>query len=188
MTDDTTENTTGHVKDVDWIKFNVLRNALYHTGRRRFFETWNKIFNFVVILLGTAAVMSTATNVLGIDPRWVGVGVAFVGALQLVFDFGSAASLHRRLQRDYYHLLAEIEETRKPTEASISKWQAHLLRITADEPPTLRARDAKAYNDALDSMETYDEDQRLEIPWYQTILGGLFTFEGHSYRKLSELK
>lgn len=173
--------------DRETIRFNALRNALYHSARRRGLEAWNRVFNFLVVILGTAAVSELLTST-PIDPRWIGAAVATIGALQLVFDFGSKARDHQLLQRDYYQLLAAIEAMVEPTANDLAKWSAEMMRITADEPPTLRALDAKAYNDALDGTGAFDQSERLRIPVLHRILGGVLPFDGYNYRKISEVK
>lgn len=172
--------------DADNIRFNVLRNALYHTARRRHFEMLARWLNLIVILLGAAAIADTLRN-FGIGPVWIGVAVTVVGALQLVFDFGRQASDHQGLQRDYYRLLAEIEAKISPTQEDIARWKGEMIRITADEPPVLRAIDAKAYNDALDATGVYPDDERLVIPFGPRVAGGFLSFEGRSFKKLKEI-
>lgn len=172
----------------DLVRFNVLRNALYHTSRRMTFDRWNRWFNFVVILLGAQAV----TNFMlafGVDLSQVVVGamVAAVGAAQLVFDFGGKARDHQSLQRDYYHLLAEIEESPECSDKDVARWWAQMIRIAGDEPPVLRALDAKAYNDAIGATEIYPQEQRLYIPWHHRLVGQVWAFEGYNYLKLWEL-
>lgn len=169
--------------DADNIRFNVLRNALYHTARRRHYEALSRWLNLIVILLGAAAI-ATPLGGIGIGSVWIGAAVALVGALQLVFDFGRQARDHQGLQRDYYRLLAEIETTTDPDTSLIARWRGDMIRITADEPPVLRAIDAKAYNDALDALDVYPTGERLAIPLLHRLLGGLLTFEGHNYRKV----
>lgn len=169
----------------DNVRFNALRNALYHTGRRMTFERWNRIFNFLVVVLGAAATGGIITHI-GWDPIWPAAAVALVGAAQLVFDFGRSARDHQSLQKEYYNLLADIESEIDPSDDQIATWNSRMTRIAGDEPPTLRALDAKAYNDALDALE-FDRGQRLKVPWLHWALGGLIAFDGHTYPKLSEL-
>lgn len=171
----------------DNIYFNVLRNALYHTARRKSLERLNRIFNFLVIILGAAA-MGDVLDTVGIAFYWPAFLVTLIGSAQLVFDFGGASRDHRDLQREYYNLLAEIEEQTEPKAEFIAEWRGRMFRITANEPPTLRAVDAKAFNDALDASNLFDGGERLLIPLHHRMLQGVLTFEGHTYRKLSELK
>jgi hypothetical protein len=172
--------------DAENLRFNALRNALYHTARRRYFERWNRAFNFMVVLLGAAAI-TDPLQTLGIAQVWVGVAVAAVGAGQLVFDFGGQARDHQSLQRDYYNVLAEMEECDNPTQPQLAGWAGKMTRIAGDEPPVYRALDAKAYNDALGALEIFQDGERVHIPLHQRILGGIFAFDGYTYRKLKEL-
>lgn len=174
--------------DRDQIRFNVLRNALYHTSRRLTFDRWNRWFNFLVIVLGATAVTDwLKTFGIEMSQSIFGVAVAAVGAASLVFDFGGKARDHQALQRDYYHLLAEIEENIDPSPRDLALWYSKMVRIAGDEPPMLRALDAKAYNDAIGATEYYKPDQRLHIPWHHRILGLIWAFEGYDYKKLCEL-
>ncbi len=168
------------------------RNALYHTGMRMAYERWNRVFNFLVLLLGASA-MADAFGRIGIHQVYIEAkaseatpcregrhsrpGVAVIGALQLVFDFGRSARDHQTLQRDYYRLLAEIEACPTDDEDRRARWWGQMIAIAGDEPPVLRARDAKAYNDALDSLDIHDQGERLVIPWYQRLLGSLVSYE-----------
>ncbi|WP_132080751.1 hypothetical protein [Sinorhizobium americanum] len=174
--------------DRDQIRFNVLRNALYHTSRRLTFDRWNRWFNFIVILLGATA-MTDFLSTFGIDVSQsaFGVAVAAVGAASLAFDFGGKARDHQSLQRDYYNLLAEIEENLTPSPQDLAIWQSKMIRIAGDEPPTLRALDAKAYNDAIGATELYGPGERIKIPWLHRFLGQIWAYEGYDYKKLCEL-
>ena len=172
--------------DRDSIRFNALRNALYHSARRRSLERCNRWFNFIVVILGTAA-FGDLLVMTPIDPRWLGAAVAAVGALQLVFDFGSQARDHQLLQRDYYQLLAEVEAVIDATPEMCADWTGRLTKISAEEPPIFRALDAKAYNDALDALETFSQSERIHIPLYQRLLGGVMSFDGYNYRKRAEI-
>ncbi|ORE98690.1 hypothetical protein ATO4_04220 [Aurantimonas sp. 22II-16-19i] len=171
------------------IRFNVLRNAIYHTARRRQFEWWNRFFNFIVVALGAAAIADLTTS-LGISQMAIGAAVAIVGTLQLVMDFGGSARTHQTLQRDYHQLLAEIEEAETPDDAKRRQWDGKMIRIAGDEPPVLRALDAKAYNDAIDATEDggFDRSERLHIGLWPTLLGSFLQFNGTDFKKVSEIE
>lgn len=172
--------------DRENIRFNVLRNALYHTSRRRSFERWNRFFNFLVVVLGAAGVGNLLGR-FGIGQAEIGVAVALVGAAQLVFDFAGASRTHQALQRDYYNLLGDIEEELEPTAEQLAIWYGKMVRIAGDEPPVLRALDAKAYNDAMGAMEYYPAGDRLHLPWYHRLLGRMLSYDGYNFKKISEL-
>ena len=171
--------------DRDNIRFNVLRNALYHSARRRSLERKNRIFNFVVVILGTAA-FGDLFGMAPIGPEILGAAVAFIGALQLVFDFGRQARDHQALQREYYHLLADIEAATDDGMEHCAEWWSRMIRITADEPPVMKGLDARAYNDAADAMEL-PRGERLVVPYLHRMLAGIHPLDGHEYPKRSEI-
>ncbi|HFB98786.1 MAG TPA: hypothetical protein ENJ62_06570, partial [Bryobacterales bacterium] len=72
--------------NLEGLRFNVLRNALYHRERRRWLERTSRFLNLAVILLGTAAVADLLASS-GFS-TWIGIAVALTGSLQLVYDFG----------------------------------------------------------------------------------------------------
>lgn len=71
-------------------------------------------------------------------------------------------------------------------DAKCAAWASKMARIAGDEPPVLRALDAKAYNDEFDALEFSDPGERLYIPWWHRVLGSLQSFEGHTYKKRSK--
>jgi hypothetical protein len=144
------------------IKFNSLRNAIYHSSRRRFFELLSRFLSFLVVVSGTAAVAQLHP----LDPRLMAALAAIIGAAQLVFDFNGRARLHEKLQVKYYDLIAVIDGTIKPDDVDLTKWRASLWQIYADEPPPMRALDAIAYNAAYDDLGFKAEAHLKLQPWH----------------------
>lgn len=169
------------------VRFDTLRNALYHTARRRFFERWNRNFNFAVVMLGTA-VVADLTEFAAIPALWSGAAVAVIGTLQLVLDFGGQAREHQTLQREYYHLLADIESVIEPTDQQCAEWYSAMLRITANESPIYRVIDSEAHNDAIDAMDFFDQGERLIVPFWCKPFGSLCTFNGRNFKKVCEVE
>lgn len=169
------------------VRLNVVKNVLYHHARRRVYETWNRFFNFLVIVLGTAAA-SDFLDAYGITQVRVGLATAIVGALQLVIDFGGKARDHRELHQRYTRLLAEIEKRENVDLEQCAAWRSEVINISADEPPILHAIDAKAYNDALARVGSFDlSKERLVIPAYHQLLAGFLYFDGYTYKRASEV-
>jgi hypothetical protein len=145
----------------EWdIKFDALRNAIYHSARRRFFELLNRSLSFCIVISGTVAVASVTKW----DVAWPAAVAAVFGALQLVFDFAGRAHIHGNLQRRYFELIADIDAKTAPLEQDIAKWKSTLSLIYADEPPPMRALDAIAFNKACDSLGC-PEDRRHVSSW-----------------------
>lgn len=131
-------------------RFDALRNALYHTERRSFLDLLNRIISLAVIVLG-AGVVSKVSKQIGIEEVYIELGVVIAATAQLVFDFGGQARKHDFLQKRYYELLAEIESNFRPTEDDKIKYSAKMALICSEEPITMRALDAVAYNQAVDA-------------------------------------
>ena len=157
----------------------ALRNALYHEARYRFLDGINRWFNFMVIVGGTGTAAQLAKN----HPDaavWLGGSVAVIGALQLVFDCAGRAYRHDTLQRRYYELLAEIDCELSPTSEVCARWKADISRISADEPPTKRALDAVADNQATNALIGGDRP-RLKITKWQSLTRQLFAHNSGAF-------
>jgi hypothetical protein len=164
-------------------RFDALRNALYHTERRNFLDLLNRSINFLVIVLG-AGVVGKAAGSAHLNSDWLELSVVFVATGQLVFDFGTRAREHEFLQRRYYELLAEIEADAGNDPDLARKWSSKLLTISGEEPMTMRALDAVAYNKALDAVcddPEIQERYRQHVGWWQYLMRNIFAFHGENF-------
>jgi hypothetical protein len=169
------------------LKFDALRNALYHTERRSFLDLLNRLLSFLVILFGTA-VVSKLGDKRAVGP-YVEVGTVVLATIQLVFDFGGGARTHDFLQRRYYEFLSEIEEKGIAAEDE-QKLGAKLLLICSEEPMTMRALDAVAYNKAIDatiSDPTRRKRHRIKLNWWQRMMRNLVAFTNTDFAPASPL-
>jgi hypothetical protein len=156
------------------IRFDCLRNAIYHSSRRAFFDFLNRCLSFVVVASGAAAVADFSTGV-GLAPKTFAFIAAMSGLAQLVFDFSGRARTHEFLQRRFYELAAEISDAKNPNEEKLASWRAVLNRLYAEEPPPMRAVDAMAYNAAVDALDR-DKKGRIKLEWYHTLFAQWWPF------------
>ena len=56
------------------IKFDALRNAIYHGARRTYLDLLNRLLNFAVIVLG-AGVAGKAATLFDVKELWLEFGV-----------------------------------------------------------------------------------------------------------------
>jgi hypothetical protein len=157
------------------IKFDALRNAIYHSARRSFLDTLNRCLSFIVVAAGTTAVGDLGAKIGFGSVQFYAAVAALAGALQLVFDFGVRARTHEFLQRRYYELSALVSEVAEPSEKVIAHWDSELQRLYSEEPTPMRALDAIAYNVACESLG-YSHDKRVEVRWYHSLLRQLYPF------------
>jgi hypothetical protein len=165
-------------KKIADLKFEALRNAIYHTARRGVMDTLNRIFSFLVIVSGAAAVGDLGQK-FGVTPQWLAFVAAMAGTTQLVADFGVVARNHEFLQRQFYELIAEIAAVAEPNASQVAAWEAKLNRIYGEEPPPMRALDAIAYNAACESLGR--QDSRVRVTWWQSALRHVLMFTAASF-------
>ena len=166
-------------------RFDALRNSIYHAARREFYDTLNRILNFLVIIFG-AGVAGKVSKLFHVEELWLEFGVLVFATAQLTFDFGSKARTHEFLQRKYKEMLAEMELETAPNPA---KWNSKLHAIAGEEPMPMRALDALAYNAAVDatiSDPVIKRANRLRVPFCHRLLKQLLARSGYEYRLESE--
>ncbi len=158
------EDVDGEISD---LRHMALRNALYHVARRRWLDGWSRFFNLLTILAGTG-IAADLTKGNGQAALVLGGLVTISGALQLVYDFTGRARLHEILQRRYFTLMADIECAASPTGDQCRIWRSEFSRASADEPPTMRALDSIAHNQATFALIGGTEPY-LKVNWWQSL-------------------
>ena len=84
----------------DDLLFGVRRSIRYHSRRQAFFEGVNRWTDFLLLALGSGTVALAVQD----RPSWIlglGLGVALVSSLKLVFAFGVKATQHAQFVRDF---------------------------------------------------------------------------------------
>ncbi|MGO4917673.1 hypothetical protein [Pseudogemmobacter sp. W21_MBD1_M6] len=165
----------------------AMRNALYQAARRRWLEAMDRCFSFSVVALGAAIIVQTVVP-FGVETMYIGAAVVIIGAYHLALDLSGRAREHQTLQQKYYALLARIAQETNPSPETIEFVEAQMTIIAREEPPILRAVDAKAFNDAIAALGHYDDSERLVIPAWMRPLQNVLTFEGYDFKKVSQPK
>lgn len=173
---------------VDDLRFTVLRNAIYHSERRQFLDRMNRLMSLIVVMAGTAAVgdLGTLFGLSG-SAKVMAAIAAFAATIQLVFDLPSKARTHEFLQRRFYELAAEIEESGQAAVEpdAVHRWNSLLNRMYAEEPPPMRALDAVAYNAALESLGRNKAGLIVLTAW-QSISRQVLPFNGVYFPTLGD--
>ena len=113
--------------EYDDLLFGVRRSIRYHSRRQAFFEGVNRWTNFLLLLFGSGTVALAVQD----RPSWIlglGLGVALVSSLKLVFAFAVKATQHARFVRDFTLLEKRLradasEETVRPSPRNVWIWR-----------------------------------------------------------------
>lgn len=167
------------------INFDALRNAIYHSARRNYYDFLNRLMSLLVVAAGAGAVADFEKFFA--SPALLAFVATMAGLFQLVFDFGGKARTHEFLQRRFYELTAEIAQAEKPTPSKIRDWEAALKRLYAEEPPPMRAMDAIAYNAAAESLGS-DKAKRIYVTPWQSFNRYWWEFNGADFPYVSDVK
>ena len=132
------------------LQFELLRSALYHDILQRRFMRVHKGLQFLIIVLGSAAVWAIGGQ-FPIYGQIAGVIIALAGAADLVWDYGGTARDHGALRRQFYDLLTELERS-----GDVASVRARIPAIYAIEPPTHDRTNHRAHNKA--GLSVYGDD------------------------------
>ena len=171
------ERDLGELTDFDKFRMSCLRIARYHEDRERFFAGVHRISMFVVVGSGTASFAS-------FKEFWpyFALIITLAGLLDLVFGISDKARLHGFIRRQMYDLLAQSETDKR----SIEDLKEQLIRISAEEPPYMRAVNELAYNSV---MITWGRDQRhlVQTRWYHRLFRNVISFASTRFRTYDEV-
>jgi hypothetical protein len=166
-------------------RFNALRNAIYHTERKSFLDRLNKTMSFFVVVFTAGVVANVATHI-HLPKEFIELAALLFASLQLVFDFGAKARTHEYLQKRYYEMVSEMEQEQESAgDPEFEKrWSARLLAIAADEPLTMRALDAVAYNNVIDGLYGATHKQyRLHVAPIEYKLRNIFAYQSTNFQE-----
>ncbi|MCW1920842.1 hypothetical protein NX862_18950 [Rhodobacter sp. KR11] len=121
-------------------RYELMRSAIYHDIRADWLGRANRWSLFLTLILGSGAVAALGAQLPTLG-QVSGLFVAAVSALSLVWDFSGQARTHTDLKRQFYRLLADLEDGVPP-----EKVRAQERRLFAEEPPALRVVMAMAEN------------------------------------------
>jgi hypothetical protein len=164
------------------LRFDLLRNAIYHSSRSNFLDMCNRIFVFLAIMFGTTAAADLGSSRLHLSPAFLSTAAAISATISLVGNFAVAARTHSYLQRRCYEMLSEVERLGEISESSLPKLsdiRGQLTTIYGEEPPPMRALDAIAYNAACDSL--FDGKGRLLVSGWQSVFRHFYPYNGTDF-------
>ncbi|RMC37519.1 hypothetical protein [Paracoccus alkanivorans] len=126
--------------------FKLLFSALYHDMAETTLMRWHRLLTMLNLLLGSGAAAAIGAR----HPNWalwMGLAVALIGSLQLVWDFGKVARDHAVLRQRYYDLMADFQRGKSAKEV-----EACMTALYGAEPPIIERLRKRAHNKAGRSL------------------------------------
>jgi hypothetical protein len=163
---------------IDDVEFDCVRSAIYHGARMHFLDLLNRWMMFIVVLSSTAT-MANFILQMGVSPEFFAIISATFAAANIAFGISNSARDHDFLRRKYYELLAKLMEGHAEEDIA-ERVHCDMLRLSATEPPPLRALDAIAYNAALEGMGR-DQSKRIPVSWWESLMRHVYPFNSTDF-------
>lgn len=176
---------------IEKTRMRAMRNGVYHSMRRQFFERCERLGNLAVLLLGAASVAQVAARTIGNDNNAalvIGFLVAVVGGLQLVFNFGGRARDHAMFQARFYGLLAKAERPGEDPDRIAAEIESEMATFYGEEPPTYHVVNAIAYNAVQESFGRSDKSALIRISPGQNLLKNILHYSSHDLKTFGEIE
>jgi len=154
--------------------FNIAVSNNYHRKRQRFFDLLDKGTKAATVLVGASLMGEAVKRNLPL----AAATVSGLGLLSLVFGYGDRKQAHKELAEAFMQLQAQIDLVGPAvyTEAQLCTWEADLVRITAKEPPNLRALVTICQNEQAVALGHPGVVHRLA--WHKRMLANWISFDG----------
>jgi len=173
-------------KQIDGLKFNLSRNAMYNAAREGWYASLHKLVMFTSAFSGTGAAVTVLGEWNSVISVFFGLFVAFATTSDLVFNLSGNARLHNGLRQRYFSLLAELESSEIDQEL-LKSINDRLYRIYGEEPPTMRALDAMMWNQArLSLYEDVNDADLISLKWNEKFFCQLWAFHHQRFHEGSK--
>ncbi|MDR0516875.1 MAG: hypothetical protein LBH25_07520 [Fibromonadaceae bacterium] len=97
----------------------------------------------------------------------VGIIVAVISTISLVFGYSSREQLHNELKRKFVELEKSMIKYRNPAQKTLNEITAERLSIEADEPDVVRTLDILCHNEML-AAQGYGKP--CKIGWIRSLM------------------
>ena len=175
--------------EADKVRFNIKKFRRYHEKRARFFGRWHvgiivlvpmgTLVSFLLLILERNGILKSNL------PMTFAIVVTMITAV-VAFGFSSNVYGKSRLHFKFRAKCIDLEKALLshngvPSTQELKNIQEGLIEIHETCPPIRETLYSICHNETVMAMG-YDEDQRLEIKWYQRLLAN-FIDVGYPIRK-----
>jgi len=163
------------------LKFELLRQAFYHSDELWFFLFVERCTKFVSAMAGTAVVGMAFAN----HPLFaisIGALITILQTIGLVFGISSRAVIHENKRQRYFNLLADLD-SKPATAEAIYRINGEMMRTWGDEPSTKWAVEVMARNSAMAAMKgRLEEGDLIPIKAWEKCIRFVWRFSPEYFR------
>ena len=168
----------------DWYKLGMrLRlSCMYHLERRRFFEDWNRITQFLSVVLGSAACVALVGD--GDRSAWPVIWLTFfvtvMTAANLVIGFGRRSWEHARLHDQF----VDLECAHRQSDISRQAFNALTERkrnLDKAEPASMPYLVTRCHIDMM-RADGYAPEEWPSLHWFKRLAANYLPDLGHAKR------
>lgn len=134
------------------LKFELLRQAFYHSDELWFFLFVERMTKFISAMCGTA-VVGMAFASFPILAIILGSLIAVLQTIGLVFGISTRAVLHENRRQQYFSFLSDLE-SHPPTKEILFRINSEMVRTWGAEPSTKWGVEVMARNSAMAAMKS----------------------------------
>lgn len=138
----------------------VQRSIRYHRAREAFFQWYANAISFLTLLAGSGVVVTLlAENDLKSISVALGVSVAAMQAIELVFQVTTKARLHSSLAGEFAAIARVLAKNPELNASEMNEISADILVIEAREPPIKRYLDLICHNQVAKAIGSSDVEK-----------------------------
>lgn len=148
--------------------FHLGTRIRYHERRASFYGFYDRLFNFLNIILGSSAIYAiTAKPEQAIYAAIISLAITVVSTISLVFRLSIQENIHLTFLREFHKIYNDAVMLDKNTfyHYQLEKIRKERLELEADEPTKKYYIDFIAYNEQCMAMG-YDEKAKLKLHWW----------------------
>jgi hypothetical protein len=148
------------------LSFSVQLSARYHARRQAFYGRWRRFTAACSAVLGAVAGGNALANGDHSITAKLSLGVAALGAIDLVVGTAKMENLHRSLRQKFLALQSAIDGAASPTTKDLGRWQKKRLKIEENEPPVFHIL---AYQTRNELCRAIGAPARLRFSLFQRV-------------------
>jgi len=143
----------------------VQLSVRYHQHRRRFFDSWHRLFNFFIIILGSTGMANLMSS--EFTPILCYGLITLFSTTILVFSLNEKGRTHFYLAKKFIDIEKNIIQSESSlTEEKLITLSQERLSVESVEPPVMNIIYDICYNEML-FKKGDEQDNMVKFKWYQ---------------------